>query len=119
MMMTPWRNATWVQAFYFYLLSYEFLSTDHPQLQQVIKDIQSHAVIYLDAIDTSIKTAQDGYAFSSDAIELCDYLLDPTTNIGELWEYIDDMCGKAKSAHGDSVIVLGKFRDVCKGLMEV
>lgn len=99
-------------------MSHEFISTEHPQLQQVVKKIQSHAVIYLDAIDTSIKTAQDGYAFISDAIELCGYLIDPVTDIKELREYIEKMCRKSKSARNDSTIALGKFRDVRKGLIE-
>ncbi|KIM23327.1 hypothetical protein M408DRAFT_332415 [Serendipita vermifera MAFF 305830] len=99
----PWRGA----------------STDHPQLQQVIQKIQGHTIVYFEAIDTSIKTAQDGYGFSCDAIELCGYLLDPETDTDDLQEYIGDMQSKAKRAHEDSLMTLNKFRDVRKGLIEI
>lgn len=105
--------------FYVDLLPHFLLSTDHPVLRQAIQKIQGHALVYFDAIDASVGTAQDGYAFSCDAIELCGYILDPDADPSELQEYILDMQSKAKLAHDDSVVTLNKFREVRKGLIEV
>jgi hypothetical protein len=100
-------------------LSHKYRSTDHPQLQQVIKNIQGQTLVYCEAMDTSIKTAQDGLDFSSDAIELCGHLLDPDTDPNDLQGYIGDMQNKAKRAHEDSSTTWNKFREVRQGLMEV
>ena len=100
-------------------LSHKYRSIDHPQLQQVIKQIQGHSLVYCEAIDNSIKTAQDGFDFSCDAIDLCGHLLDPDTDPNDLQGYIGDIQSKAKRAHEDSVTTLNKFRHVREGLMEV
>lgn len=67
----------------------------------------------------SIKTAQDGYSFSTDVIQLCDYLLDKTTSMEDLREYIQDMKDKAKQAYGECTETLNKFREVRRGLNDV
>jgi hypothetical protein len=94
-------------------------SSNHPQLQQVIQKIQVHTVVYCEAIDTSIKTAQDGFDLSCDAIGLCGYLLEPDTDPNGLQEYIGDLHTKANRVYEDSLTTLNKFRDVRQGLIEV
>jgi len=81
--------------------------------------IRKHGLIYFEAIGTSVKTAQDGCGISCDTIELCSFLLDPTTNVAKLQNYIADMKSEAKSAHHDSLVTLNKFREVRNGLNEV
>jgi hypothetical protein len=100
-------------------LSHKYPSIDHPQLQRVIKKIQGNTLVYCEAMDNSIKTAQDGFDFSCDAIELCGHLRDPATDTNDLQGYIGDLQSKAKRAHEDSVTTLNKFRHVRRGLMEV
>lgn len=92
---------------------------DHPQLQQAIQKIQAHSVVYFEAIGMSIKTAQDEYGFSTNAIALCGFLLEKSTKPADLKEYIADMLYKANSAHKDSERTLEMFRDVRRGLIEV
>lgn len=85
----------------------------------MIEDIHTLGLSYYSAIDISVKTAQDGYGFSSDALQLCELLLDSDTNVNELQEYIKDMKDKANHAHSDSKETLDKFRNVRKSLNEV
>lgn len=85
----------------------------------MIRKIQDHVSVYFGAIDTSIKTAQDGYGFSCDAIDLCSHLLNPEMEHTQLQGYIKDMQDKAKDAHGDCLMTVEQFRAVRKGLIEV
>lgn len=98
----PWREA----------------STNHPALVKVIQDMQSHGQIYCDAVDMSLRTAQDGYGFSRDAIDLCEFLLKPDCTMEDLLEYISDMQDTAKRAREDSTNTMDKFRLVHTGLAE-
>jgi hypothetical protein len=86
---------------------------------KVIQDIQRHGLVYCEAIDISTQTAQDGYNFSRDAIDLCDFLLKPDNTNEDLLEYISEMLDTAKRAREDSTKTLDKFRLVRAGLMEV
>lgn len=94
-------------------------SSDHPALSKVIDDIGRLGLIYYEAIDLSIKTAQDGYNFSGDAVQLCELLLNQETDVNDLREYIQDMRDKAKTACEECTHTLNKFRDVRQGLNEV
>lgn len=94
-------------------------SIDHPFLKDVVKGMQKHGTIYCEAIDMSIQTAQDGHTFSADAIDLCDFLLDPDIKRDELREYILGMQNTAKRVRHDSTKTLANFRLVHIGLMEV
>jgi len=93
--------------------------TDNPVLMKVVGDIRRHGLVYCKAIDKSIDTAQEGFDFSSDAIGLCDHLLDKDTNLEDLREYISEMQCDARHAREGSTEVLGRFRAVREGLTEV
>lgn len=94
-------------------------SSDHPTLSKVIQDICDLGIIYFDAIDNSIVTAQEGYGISGDATHLCDMLLDPGTDQEDLRQYIVDMKDKANLALEKCVLALNKFREVRKNLINV
>ncbi|KIM23312.1 hypothetical protein M408DRAFT_28002 [Serendipita vermifera MAFF 305830] len=99
----PWRRA----------------SSNNPALSKVILDICQFSSNYYDAIDISIDTAQNGYQFSDDVIELCGFLLNETIDIEELREYIDDMKSKAQDAWEECTAALTKFRKVRQDLLEI
>lgn len=86
---------------------------------EVIHDIRRHGQVYCEAIDRSVCTAQDGFHLSSDAIGLCDHLLDKETSLGDLREYISEMQRDARQAREGSAEALRGFRDVREGLTDV
>jgi len=93
--------------------------TNNPVLMEVIHDIRRHGRVYCEAIDRSVCTAQDGFHLSSDAIGLCDHLLDQETSLGDLQEYISEMQRDARQAREGSAEALRGFRDVREGLTDV
>ena len=80
--------------------------------------MQKYGGVYYDAIDLSVQTAEAGYAFSTEAIELCGALLDPDNDPTELNEFIEDMKLTAKQAHEQSRTTVDKFQEVRSGLFE-
>jgi hypothetical protein len=82
----------------------------------VVREIEKNGLIYYEAIDMSIKTAEDGHAFSSDIIDLCDFLLDPSTELSDILAYVETIRDKASRAHTDSKATMEKFRAVRAGL---
>jgi hypothetical protein len=99
----PWREA----------------SVDNDALMKIVQDIQQNGLTYYDAIDMSIKTAEDGHAFSSDIIDLCDFLLEPTTDLDDILEYVETIRKKASTAHTESEATKEKFRAVRAGLNKI
>ncbi|KIM23326.1 hypothetical protein M408DRAFT_332413 [Serendipita vermifera MAFF 305830] len=99
----PWRQA----------------SSDHPILSKVIQDVHRVGLVYYEAIDLSINTAQHGFDFSGDAVQLCDSLLNPDTEMEALREYIQDMKDKAQGAQEECTNALNKFRKVRQDLNEL
>ena len=91
-------------------------STD---VQAVIVSIRRQGSAYYRAVDRSIQAAVDGYKFSSDAIDLCDALLDPQTTREDLLEFIGEMKVFAKKALDDANSMCEDFRMVRHGLNEV
>ena len=67
----------------------------------------------------SVKTAGDGSAFTTDAIDLCDFLLREDATPEELEEYISEMQETAKSAHEAATESSNKFRFVHRDLSQV
>jgi hypothetical protein len=76
-------------------------------------------LVYYEAIDMTIQTAEAGYAFSTEAIDLCHDLLDTNTDLEDLQEYIRLMKVAARKAHHDSKVATDKFTYVQKGIFEV
>jgi hypothetical protein len=95
------------------------VSADHPVLAVYIGEIQSRHNEYCDAINMSVRTAQDGYDISRDAIILCDYLRDKTQPQESIQAFISDMKEKATSAHKDCRETMEMFRSVNRGLLKV
>jgi|SRR5882762_4355356 len=95
------------------------ISTDDPALEKIIQEIRKHGATYRDAIDMSIQTAQAGYNFSIDAIDLCDFLLEPDISLGDLEEYVRSMQDVAKRAHQDSARTFQMFKSVQHPIREV
>jgi len=85
----------------------------------MITKIRANSKVYHEALDTSITTAEAGYAFCKDAEDLCEYLLDPGISVADLQEYIDDMKDKARQAHQDVTSMTQKFRSVRQSLFNV
>jgi len=94
-------------------------STDDPALEKIIQEIRKHGATYRDAIDMSIQTAQAGYNFSIDAIDLCDFLLEPDISLGDLEEYVRSMQDVAKRAHQDSARTFQMFKSVQHPIREL
>jgi hypothetical protein len=116
----PWIGARYFCSFPLgSISSHTRLSTSQPTLQQAMIKIEVYAIAYQEAIDASIKAARDGVNFSTDAIELCDYLIDPTKELTELEKYTKDLQDKSGTACENSTQTLNKFRDVHIGLVEV
>lgn len=97
----PWREAR----------------TNHPVLEKHIAAIQKNGVDYCNAINKSIKTAQDGYNISKDVIELYSSL--PDSDPEDIKEYIEDIQSNAETAHNDSKDSLETFRSVYRNILEV
>lgn len=85
----------------------------------VVMKIQKNGSLYCDAIDMSIKTAEDGYAFSSDIINLCDFLLDPSTELDDILDYVKTIRDKANRARIEAAETMEKFRTIYTNAMEV
>ena len=88
-------------------------------VKTLIQNIRAQSIEYYGALDLSIKTVEDGYAFCVNAEALCDYLVDRTNTTEELQEYIFSMRKLAKKAHEEAKIVSEKFRGVRMNLMQV
>jgi hypothetical protein len=88
-------------------------------MEQIICDVREQGLIYYDAIDMSIGTAEAGYAFSTEAIDLCDELLEPTFDLEELQKFVTLMQDTARKAHKDSKATLSLFDKVRTALIEV
>jgi hypothetical protein len=88
-------------------------------MEKIICDVGKQGLIYYDAIDMSIGTAEAGYAFSTEAIDLCRELLEPTSDLEELQTFVTSMQDTARKAHEDSKATLGMFDMVRTGLIEV
>jgi len=84
-----------------------------------IKDVQAQGIAYYLALDSSIDTAVDGYAFSESSEYLCECLLNPNSTLDDLKDYITDMREKARRAHLDATTVSEKFRSVRQGLNQI
>lgn len=94
-------------------------SSEHPALTDIITKIQASGTAYHKALDTSITTAKVGYAFSKDAEDLCEYLLDSNISVVDLQEYIAEMKDKAREAHQGATHMLREFRLVRQSLFDV
>lgn len=81
--------------------------------------IQRTSSVYFEAIDASVKASQDGYSVIHDAVELCDYLLNPVTDPGYVQGYIRSIQSRMKLTRDESKITLQKFGDVVNGWVEV
>jgi hypothetical protein len=67
----------------------------------------------------SVKTASDGSAFTTDAIDLCDFLLREDATPEELEEYILEMQETAKSVHEAATESSNEFGTVHRDLSQV
>lgn len=94
-------------------------SIKQPRAREDFQKILCHAIVHFEATDTSIKTAQDGYDLSCDAIELCGHLLDPDIELTDFQEYISHIQSKVKQAREDSMMTLNLFIEVQKRLILV
>ena len=120
LILLPWHKARCLsQNVNLVPLSHLYFSSDNPHLEQIIKRIVNNCIRYIQAIEMSLKIAGDGYSLASDAVDVCEFVVDPTTDPEDLREYIDDMKGKAKEAHQDCKEVSEKFRAVQAGIFEV
>jgi hypothetical protein len=90
--------------------------SEHAALTPIITSVQEQGVAYYSALDLSLKTAQDGFNFSGDAGQLCDYLLDENNTVDDLQDYIRDLRSIAKRAHSSAIMTCEKFRLVRQGL---
>ena len=104
-----------------FMLKYLMLaiSTDYPAPKKIIQEIRKHGSKYRDAIDMSIQTAQDGYNFGIEAIDLCDLLLDPEISLEDLQEYVRSMQDAANRAHRAAAETLQMFNSVQQPIKEV
>ena len=93
--------------------------SEHPVVIKIIQDVQMQGQVYCQAIDMSVKTADDGCAFTIEAIDLCDFLLSDNTTPEELVDYISEMRETAISAHRAASETSRTFRTVRTGLFEV
>jgi hypothetical protein len=96
-----------------------FISADHPVLMVYIGEIQGRHNEYCEAINMSVRAAQDGYDISHYAIILCDYLRDKTQPQENIQAFISDMKEKTTSAHKDCREMMEMFRSVNRGLLKV
>jgi len=100
-------------------LAHKFSSTDNARLDRVIQRIQACSLVYSEAIDRSLKTAQSGIGLGSDVIDLCGHLKDLGINSDDLQEYILGLQKKKELASDDAAKTLAKFGEVRRSLTEV
>ena len=85
----------------------------------IILDIRKEGLVYYDALDLSIQVAEAGFAFSTEAIELCQDLSDPDADPNETQHFITEMRCTARKAQDDANAAIEKFQAVQRGLFEV
>jgi hypothetical protein len=85
----------------------------------IIQRIQEQSRKYYNALDLSIKTAEVGFDFSTDSEYLCEFLLEPSSTVEELQDYISEMREKARHAHDDARHTSEIFRAVRQNLIQV
>lgn len=119
----PWNNARWGQQSLTLLmwstLTGEERRSENAILTPIIQDVKAQGLLYYHALDLSVKTAGDGYAFSADAEHLCTSLLDPQNTAEELQQFISEMRATVRRAHADATNMSELFRSVRQGLNQV
>jgi hypothetical protein len=101
-------------------MSHTFIvSSGHPAVSKIIQDVRKQSQVYCKAIDMSVQTADDGCAFSTEAIDLCDFLLSEDNTAEDLVDFISEMRETAVAAHRAATKTSEKFRSVRTGLFEV
>jgi hypothetical protein len=95
------------------------LSSDHYTVVSFIQAVQTQCRAYCQAIDHSINTVNDGCAFSTEAIDLCGYLLSKDASPDELVDYIQGMRETTISSHRAATQVSSNFRSIRNDLCEV
>ena len=87
-------------------------------MTEVIVHIQHHTTVYIEAIDMSIKTSEDGVSLAEDASDLCRFLSqDKPSEV--LVAFIDGMIKLAENAHQNAQSTVNKFRSARQGLFQV
>lgn len=121
----PWRRAQYVLRWTYLVKSCRtddielYDSSDHPALIPIIAGVQRQGEAYYDGLDLSIKTAENAYTFSTDAVDLCNALLNPDYSVEELQQFIDDMRELAQDARDDALNTSNVFRSVRERLNQV
>lgn len=92
----------------------DFPSPD--EIAGIFQKVQAFSLIYLEAIETSVRTVQNSIVLGSDVIALVAYLLDPETDSNDLKDYLYDLQTKGKVACDDSTKTVAKFAEVRQSL---
>lgn len=93
--------------------------SENPVVIVVVDSIQKQGSAYYSAIEESIGTAEAGVAFSADAIDLCENLLNPRWNRQELVQYASEMRSTASKAVAAATEARDLFGGVRTGLYEI
>ncbi|KAG9052552.1 hypothetical protein FS842_009683 [Serendipita sp. 407] len=89
------------------------------ELQKVVMTIGNHCTVYVQAIDASIKMADDGYTMSEDTLEICEFLLEPSTNQKQLERFVDYMQTRTENTFENCQAILKSLEAVLKSLNEM
>ncbi|KAG8795124.1 hypothetical protein FRC16_010210 [Serendipita sp. 398] len=89
------------------------------ELQKVVMTIVNHCTVYVQAINASIKMADDGYTMSEDTLEICEFLLEPSTNQKQLERFVDYMQTRTENAFENCQGILRSLEAVIKSLNEM
>ncbi|KAG8748876.1 hypothetical protein FRC14_001877 [Serendipita sp. 396] len=92
--------------------------TPQTELQKGIKAIVDHCTLYVRAIEKSIELAEDGCTISEDALQICDFLLEPSSDQEMLQTFIDYIQKRTRYMPKTCQDLLGMFSTVCSGLNE-
>lgn len=93
--------------------------SEQPVVIVVIKSMQNQDTAYYSAIDKSIETAEQGCAFSADAIDLCAAILDPACNAQDLKKHASEMRSTANKAVAAATDACKLFRAIRQELFKI
>ncbi|KIM23311.1 hypothetical protein M408DRAFT_11600 [Serendipita vermifera MAFF 305830] len=98
------------------IIPWRGVSTSNQKIERVLQQIQGYSLIYLEAIERSVKAVQNSSCLGSDVMELCGYILDPKTDPNDIWEFLPGLQSNAHAICEDVTRTLAKFADVRESL---